>query len=197
MIELPEWPAPNGMTASLIDFGLTLGGALGGADQRIDRAGSRYRVELTFPPMHADQARVFVSRLQRAKSEGLRVPFPLLDIEQGSPGSPVVDGGGQAGTLLAVRGVRANYRWREGYWLSIEATDGQHYLHNVAANGVADGNGGGTIAIWPPLREAFPYGAAVHLAKPMLEGLPEGDETSWQVPVNKLMALSVVIRETA
>ena len=197
MIELPEWPAPNGMSASLVDFGLTLGGALGGADQRIDRAGSRYKVELTFPPMHADQARVFVSRLQRAKSEGLRVPFPLLDIEQGSPGSPVVDGGGQAGTLLAVRGVRANYRWREGYWLSIEATDGQHYLHNVAANGVADGNGGGTIAIWPPLREAFPDGATVHLAKPMLEGLPEGDETSWQVPKNKLIALSVPIRETA
>lgn len=194
MIELPEIPAPNGAEPALVDFGMTLRPPLGGKVQRVDRPGSRYRVALSFPPMQPETARVFVSRLLRAKSEGLRVPFPLLT-SQGSPGSPVVDGASPTGTTLPVRGGQPNWSWREGWWLSIEAADGQHYLHNLTAAGALDASGDGDLPIWPMLRAPFADGDAVHLAKPMIEGLPEGDETSWVIPLNRLIQLAVTIEE--
>lgn len=195
MIELPLSPAPNGVSPRLIDYGFTMRSPTGGAALRLDRAGSRFAAEVSFPPMKADTARVFVSRLLDAKSEGLRIEFPLLDVSQGNPGSPVVDGAGQAGKTLAVRGLNPGYVCKEGYWLSIEDADGQHYLHNVRATVRADSSGDATLAITPALRVPFADGATIHLAKPMIEGLVDGNEWSWQLPVNKLIALAVTIEE--
>lgn len=196
MIELPEYPAPNGATPALVDFGNTLTPSLGGPDLRLNRMGSRYRIQVTWPPMPLDDARVFISRLQQAKSEGLRLPYPLAQVSQGSPGSPVVDGADQAGTTLNLRGLQPGYTVKEGFWLSI-VKDGQHYLHNARGVVRVSNDGLASLPIWPMLRTDFADGAAVHLGKPMIEGLPEGDETSWTIPVERLVALSVVIKETA
>lgn len=195
MIELPADPAPNGVTPRLIDYGLTLRSPTGGSALRVDRAGSRFGAEISFPPMPAKTARVFVSRLLAAKSEGLRIEYPLLGESQGVPGAPVVDGAGQAGALLAVRGLTPFYACKEGFWLSIEDADGQHYLHNCRATVVADASGDAAISIVPALRVPFADGATIHLAKPMIEGLVDGDEFAWQIPVNKLIALAVTIEE--
>lgn len=197
MIELPETPAPNGVTTALLDYGGVLRPALGGAALRLDRAGSRFRAEVSYPPMKAATARVFVSRLLDAKSEGLRIEFPLLGINQGIPGAPVVDGAGQSGKTLAVRGLTAGYAFKEGYWLSIEDAAGQHYLHNCRSNAVADGSGDAEISITPALRVPFADGDSIHLAKPMIEGLVDGEEWSWQIPVERLIALVVPIEEAA
>lgn len=197
MIDLPVSPAPNGVNPRLIDYGTVLRSPTGGASLRVDRAGSRFAAEISWPPMKAEVARVFVSRLLDAKSEGLRIEFPLLDVSQGIPGTPVVDGAGQAGKTLAVRGLTPGYVAKEGYWLSIEDAGGQHYLHNARSTVVADGSGAAVLAITPALRVPFADGATVHLAKPMIEGLVLGDEFGWQIPVNKLIALSVTIEEAA
>jgi hypothetical protein len=197
MIELPASPAPNGVTPRLIDYGAVLRSPTGGASLRLDRAGSRFAAEVSFPPMKADTARVFVSRLLDAKSEGLRIEYPLLDIRQGNPGNPVVDGAGQAGKTLKLRGLTPGYAFREGFWLSIEDEVGQHYLHNCRSNGVAAPTGRATMTITPALRWPFANGAKVHLAKPMIEGLVDGNEFSWQIPVNRLIALAVTIEEAA
>lgn len=194
MIELPENPAPNGVNPRLIDYGFTMRSPTGGSSLRLDRAGSRFAVEVSYPPMKADKARVFVSRLLEAKSQGLRIEFPLLGVSQGNPGSPVVDGAGQAGKTLAVRGLTPGYVVKEGYWLSIEQ-DGQHYLHNATAVVTADGTGDASLSITPALRVPFADGAVIHLAKPMIEGLVDGDAWSWQLPVNRLIALAVTIEE--
>lgn len=195
MIELPTGMHPNHAAPSLIDFGMTLRPVLGGAAQRVDRPGSRFALVLSFPPMRGDMANVAVSRLMRAKSEGLRVPFPLL-VPQGSPGATVVDGATPSGTTLPVRGGTPNWRWREGWWLSVESSDGQHYLHNLAAAGALDASGDGDLPIWPMLRAPFADGDSVHLARPMVEGLPQGDATDWEIPVGRLIRLSVPFEET-
>lgn len=197
MIELPEFPSPNGAQPALLDFGITLVPPTGARELRVDRAGSRYAIEISWPPMRPDKARVFISRLLEAKRKGLRIPFPLLDQVQGSPGAPVVDGAGQAGTTLLVRGFSPNYTFREGYWLSIEDEDGQHYLHNCRANGSADAAGGAELTIEPALRHPFLDGATIHMGRPMIEGLPQGADWSWAMPINHLIALAVPIRETA
>lgn len=194
MIEFPDNIAPNGCTPSLIDYGGVLRSAIGGASQSIDRLGSRFRVELSYPPMEDDDGRVFVSRLIRAKREGLRVEYPLLSVDQGLPGSPVVDGAGQTGFNIAVRNLTANYSGYEGFWLSIERA-GQHYLHNATANFTADALGDAVIPISPALRVPFLDGDIVNLAVPKVEGFIAGDEIGWQMSLAHHISFGVVIEE--
>jgi hypothetical protein len=194
MIEFPPLPAPNGCTPSLIDYGGPLRSALGGATQKIDRLGSRFRVDLTYPPMEEVDGRIFISRLIRAKREGLRAEYPLLSVNQGLPGSPLVNGSGQAGYALAAKGLTPNYVGKEGYWLSI-VRDGQHYLHNVAANFAADATGLASISIFPALRVPFLNNDVIHLGKPMIEGIVDGDEIGWQMSLAHHIEFSVTIEE--
>ncbi len=196
MIELPEIPSPDGAEPSLIDFGVTLQPPLGGGELRLNRMGSRYRIGLSWPAMRMDLARIFISRLQQAKSDGLRVAYPLLDVPQGSPGAPVVNAVAPSGTTLPIRGINPGYMIKEGYWLSIEDASGQHYLHNARAAIRVGATGIIELPIWPMLRTDFADGATIHLAKPMIEGLPEGEETGWALTVDHLVRLAVTIRET-
>lgn len=196
MILLPEDPAPNGVAPQLLDYGLTLRPSTGAAIQRVERKGSRFILTVGYPPMRPDTAAVFISRLLQGKREGLRIPFPLVRGPQGSPGLPVVDGAGQAGTTLAVRGLTPGYAVKEGYWLSIEDADGQHYLHNVSAPVMADATGDASLSISPELRAPFADGATIHLAKPMVEGFVDGN-WGWEIPVNKLTALEFTMEEAA
>lgn len=198
MIELPESPAPNGVSATLIDFGITMRPALGGAVQRVSRAGSRFRVDLSFPPMVGDDARKFIARLLKAKREGeIRVEFPLLDVAQGLAGSPVVDGAGQLGTSLTLRGLTPFYAFKEGFWLSIVDAAGQPYLHNVQSPAVADGSGVVTVTIEPPLRAAFADGATVLIERPVVQGFIDGPEFGWSINVARHYGLGVTIEEAA
>lgn len=194
MIEFPDNIAPNGATPTLIDYGGVLRSALGGATQKIDRLGSRFRVDLTYPPMTEIDGRIFVSRLIRAKREGLRVEYPLLSVNQGLPGAPKVNGAGQAGFTLAADGFTPGYVGKEGYWLSIERA-GQHYLHNVITDFTANGSGVATLNIFPALRIPFLDNDPINLAKPKIEGIVDGDEIGWQLSLAHLIEFSVTIEE--
>jgi hypothetical protein len=196
MITLPDVPAPNGAEPSLIDFGVNLRAALGGTTVRVNRPGARFRLAVSYPLMTPDVARVFVSRLIRAKFEGLRLPYPLLSETQGSPGSPVVNGAGQAGTAIALRNITANHPFREGSWLSIVG-GGRHYLHNVTNAVTANGSGFAMVNIAPALRFPFPDGAAVHVAQPMIEGFVDGETADWTIRVDHLVQLAFTIEEFA
>lgn len=198
MIELPD-PPPNAVEPGLIDFGFIQRPPLGAKATRIDRKGNRFRALVHWAPMTPDLARVFVSRLLAAKSEGVRIEYPLQGVSQGAPGTPVVDGSGQQGTTLALRGMTPGYAFREGFWLSVvDDTDGGDfaaYLHNCRSNAFVAPDGTVSIEIFPPLRVPFGDGATVLVAKPILEGLVTGDEWSWQVPAGRLVALAVPIEE--
>lgn len=196
MIELPEDPAPNGVSPSLLDFGIIQRPATGGEVTRVDRKGSRYRLMVTYPLMDWDTARVFVSRLIRAKNEGIRIPYPLL-VAQGAPGSPVVDGAGQTGTTLLIRGLTPGYAVKEGYWLSIVDENGRHYLHNAGSAVVADGSGDAELLLSEALRWPFADGATINLAKPMVEGFVGGEEWQWVIQLDKMIALQFPLEEAA
>lgn len=196
MIELPENPAPNGAVPSLLDFGMTLRSSTGAGSLRTNRKGSRYRVTFSYPPMAPATARVFIARLSKAKRDGLRMPFPLLE-PQGAPGSPVVDGSGATGHTLPVKGLTPGYAAKEGYWLSIEDANGQHYLHTLSATAMTDGSGEATWTVEPELRVPFEDGDTIHIAKPMIEGFVLGDEWSWSIAVDRLIRLEFALEEAA
>jgi hypothetical protein len=197
MIELPDWAVPNSASPTYVDFGGLLTPGLGGRVQRIDRMGNRFRVSVGFPPMVSkDRGRILVSRLLRAKSEGLRLEFPLLGFKPGSPGAPKVNGAGQSGRTLIADGFTPNYIIREGQWFSLEE-DGQHYLHNVDAEVVANASGQATLTISPMLRVEPSDNAVLHFSKPMLEGYVRGEEWQWQMSLSHHLTLEAEIEERA
>lgn len=194
MITLPTSPAPRSARPVLIDFGLVQRPATGAPATYIDRPGLRMAVEFGLPPMAAETARPFISRLMRAKSDGIRVPFPLLGVSQGSPGSPIVNGAA-AGTNLPVIGATSGFQVKEGWWLNVIDDDGVYYLHNVAADVTLTG-GAGTISVWPPLRAALGGGETVVLNAPKIEGLVTSP-IEWPLAVEKIVQLNFTVEESA
>lgn len=195
MIELPADAVPAAAMPSLVDFGFMQTPSTGAAASRINRPGSRWKVDFTLPPVTADRARVLISRLAEGKSQGLRVPFPL-QVSQGAPGVPTVDGSGAAGTSLPVKGLNAHYTIKEGYWLTLIDGDGVHYLHTNRSAVAADASGEATLTIWPPLRAPMADDDLVLLAKPLVEGLISS-EVSWTMTPDRLVALAFTIEEAA
>lgn len=198
MIELPDWAVPNGAQPIYQDFGGFLTPGLGGEVQRIDRMGNRFGIALTFPVMLGVQrGRILVSRLIRAKTEGLRVEYPLLDFDAGAVGAPVVDGAGQAGRSLALRGVKPRYAFREGQPFSIVNAAGRHYLHFIDEAAFADAAGDAVISISPMLRFEFADGAICHFERPMVEGFIMGDELRWAMSVERFIGVECELLESA
>lgn len=192
---LPSTPAPQVATPSYVDFGSTLTPALGGAEQRINRLGNRFRLAVTMPPMeNKDEGRVFIARLIRGRSEGVRMKFPLSGFNPGSPGSPVVNGGGQSGRLLQLRGFNSGYTVKEGQFFSIEK-NGSHYLYQADEEVSADNSGIMQLTINPLLRASPADGATCHFVEPMIEGLIEGSDWQWDYALDYSVGIEFVIKE--
>ena len=196
MIDLPEYPSPNGAEAALIDFGAFLTPALGGPVQRINRLGNRHRINVSMPTMQNDKyGRAWVNSLKRGKTEGARMEWPLLGFKPGNPGTVLVNGADQAGTTLIVDGATANYAFRVDQPFSIE-TDGQHFLYFVAEETVADGSGNATLTITPALRRSPTNNDVCHFAKPMVEGFIHGNEMIWQMQLGNLLGIAFELHES-
>lgn len=196
MIELPRWAVPVDASPALLDFGGVLRPVLGGPIQKIDRAGSRYRVSLAFPPAEGEaEGRILIARMIRAKREGLRVPYPLPRA-QPVAGAPVVDGAGQSGSRLLVRGIQPRQSILEGWWMTVYRADGQGYLYNVGAV-IADADGRAAIPIAPMLRWPHANGDRVELVEPTIEGVVDGGEWGWSVDVENLVGIEATIEEAA
>ncbi len=191
MIELPDFARVGSAVPTFVDAGFTQRGV--GSLSRIDRKGSRYKLACSYGPFYPEQGRVMVARLISGKSEGIRIPYPLL-IPQGSPGSPVVAGVHATGKSLAIRGLTPGYFCKEGYWLSL-VKSGQHFLHNVKAGGMASAGGELTITLNEMLRDSFADGDTVNLAKPMVEGYVEGNEWQWSLAVDRVIPIEFMIEE--
>lgn len=196
MITLPTTPASRQASPRLIDFGIVQRPATGAAVTYIERPGMRLAVDFEYPPMPAETARPFISRLMRARAEGIRVPFPLAGVTQGAPGSPSVNGNDSVGTTLKIKGLTSGYSILEGYWLNVVDAAGVYYLHNVAADVTASVSGTATVSVWPPLRADLVNGNTVVLATPMIEGIvPE--PPGWPSPAEQIITLAFSIEEAA
>lgn len=196
MIELPDDIVPSGAQPRMVDMGFVQESA-GGTAVRIERPGNRFEVDLSFPPMTAENARTFVSRLMLAKASGLRVEYPLLGQGQGVPGAPVVNGTDSGGRMLKLRGLTAGYMVKEGYWLNLIGSDGTRYLHLVTAPVRASATGTATLTVEPPLRIFPADGDDVELARPVIEGQVTS-EASWALNPGEIVnGIGITVREAA
>ncbi|CAN5318815.1 hypothetical protein BH11PSE5_BH11PSE5_20840 [soil metagenome] len=186
MITLPDGLVPNSASPTLLEFGGIIRPATGAEALNLRRNGNRFRVEITLAPQTAEVRRVAVARLLAAKNEGLRIPYPLQRVNQSGAGSLVVNGSGQSGNAISLRGGTSGFTIQEGWWLSIQRADGRHYLHNVRSPGTIAAGGTVLLPISPNLRYPFADGAAVNLVKPMIEGLVDG-AISWNLQVGGII----------
>lgn len=200
MIELPAGIALSDAVPSLMDFGGVMRPPLGGETLKINRLGSRFKIACTLPPIKMEPlGRVVVSRLIQAKREGLRIALPLEGVNQAGTSLPAVNGGGQSGLSLNIRGVSTGYVFKEGFWISIEdVPGGRHHLHVVTANSApAPVSGVVTIAIEPMLRVSFLDNAYIYVVQPMIEGVVDGDEWAWRTSLSRHVGIEFTIEETA
>lgn len=193
MIVLPRFPRPNRMSMTYLDFGFDQQGA---SDLRVDRPGNRHIITLSWPreTMQPNDVQLFLSRLKRGKRQGVQIEVPLL-APQGNPGTPVVDGAGQSGTTLNVRGLIPDYVARTDYLFTLVDAAGVGYLHSIYEPVRSSASGTASWQIEPPLRAPFADGAAIHLARPFIQGALVGETFSYSVEEQKRVPLTITIRE--
>ena len=193
-VTLPSTPGPVAAEVKVVDFGGELSPALGGPVQRINRVGTRLAMAVTMPPMNGQVARPWISRLLRGKLDGLVMAVAQPGLAIGSPGAPVVSGGGQTGSTLSVRSGAAGYVYRDGQFVSIIA-GGRRYLHMITGDVTANGSGAAVLGVFPPLRVSPADGAGVEVAAPKIEGLLIGEEASYTVDYAAMFGLKFTITE--
>jgi hypothetical protein len=184
MITLPSSPGPRAVSWQPIDFGQTLPGALGGADQRVNRLGNRWACTVELPPMRPEKARAWSAALVRGLQEGVSWRIRQVGTPTGSPGTVLVKGAGQGGLNLLCDGFTNGFVLYAGQWLSI-LTGGQRYLHQSVSTQVAGASGELTIALDFPLRVTPADNSPVELGAPMIEGLL-ADVPGWSLDPDRL-----------
>lgn len=194
-ILLPQPRGPKSATIRLVDYGVDLTPPGGGPAQRLDWPGTRFALVLTFTRLRPEpDARVLGAALRRAKQEGALYPVPQPGLDIGNPGAPVVDGNGQQGSTLTCRGFAPGYGFRDGQFFSI-IYGGQRYLHHVAEDIGADGDGRSSFTIFPMLRISPNDGATVEFAQPMIEGRIAGSAVDIELAAAKATPATITITE--
>jgi hypothetical protein len=191
-ILLPDSPGLSGAKIRLLDWGGRLVPQGGGVTQNLLRLGTRSGVEYKLPRMRSDpDGRVWGMKLREGKLSGVMVPFIQDGFRVGAPGMPVVDGAGQAGSVLAIRGLTPRYGVRYGQAFSL-IHGGRRYIHFARVPGVADAAGKITLPIFPMLRVIPSASAILEFAKPMLEGSLTGNEVAWDIGLEPFADLGVI-----
>lgn len=197
MIDLPLMPAPRSATPSLVDFGATLRPPLGGPLQRINRQGNRWTISVQMPPMRShSEGRIWIARLVKGKTEGVRMAFPLQGFVPGPAGEPLVNGSGQSGRNLSIKSATPNYRFREGQFFSV-STGGRHHLMMVDEETGVAADGTATLPISPMLRVQHLDNDPLSVGRPMIEGFVVGDQQAWEMQLADFIGLSFDIEEVA
>lgn len=178
----------------LVDAGSTVRSPLTQEPQRINRLGDRFGLSVKFPPLSSDaDARQLVALLNQARSEGIIMRWPQVNFAPGTPGAVLVNGGGQAGSSLAVDGVSKGYAFRHGQFGNFTAA-GKLHLFQITAD-VLWADGSETLPILPMIRKSPADNSAVTLVDVKIEGWPEGDGAEWSVDRARMVGLGVTVIE--
>lgn len=194
VVLLPERPGPADVQWQYVDFGGILPGGGGGEEQRVNRLGNRWACMVTLPPLVEQDARYWIAALTRGIRLGVRWKLRQPDINIGSPGTPLVNGDGQAGDLLDIKGMTPNYPLVVGQWFNHVQAE-RHYLYKVSGPGSANNSGAVTAQIEPPLRREPEDGDVLLFGAPVIEGSLMGNGLSWTVDSAIQTGLQFGVRE--
>ncbi|WP_267395584.1 hypothetical protein [Sphingomonas sp. GC_Shp_5] len=127
--------------------------------------------------------------------ETIACRFPQPGFKVGAPGAGVVDGAGQSGMTLNLRGLTPGYAFRRRQFFSVVHA-GRRYLQYVRAQIVVGADGRAALPIGPMLRIAPADGDVCEFI-PMIEGKLSGDAAGWTMIPARVQGLSFTISEIA
>ncbi len=179
-ILLPSKPGLKTDNPFMLDWGGPLTPSNGGVVQTLMRLGTRHGWEIIIPTMPTEPlGRIWAAQLRLAKLFGVILPWGQDGFTNRVIGSPVVDGAGQSGMTLALRGIdpRGSVA-RIGQAFSL-VHGGRRYLHFIAAEAVVGTDGRMTVPIFPMLRVIPDDGDVCEFARPMIQGSLSGNQVKW------------------
>lgn len=193
-ILLPTSPGPRSAVPSYLDWGGVIASPLGGADQKLNRLGDRFALDVTMPPLTVpNEAAAWVAALIQGQKDGVLFEWPQgIDID--GTGDGTVDGADQAGTSLDIEGIAAGRKFLRGQFFSVVHA-GRRYLHIVTAAAVASVGGKATLSVEPMLRVSYADGALVEIDTPKIEGYLEGNSRDWSLDTAMYVGLQYRIKE--
>ena len=191
---LPTSPIYVTGSPRLVSYATDQKSSLGGNTQRLTRLGSRFAIDVQYPPMVYSDAQQFLVALVQSETVALSIPVPQRGLTIGTPGSPVVNGNGQAGLALAIRGAAAGYTVQLGQFLSV-ITGGRRSLYMCTSATTLNGSGAGTVPIGPMLRTTPSDGDTVELAVPRLEGFLPIGAAKWSIEMLIRIGIAFSIEE--
>ena len=194
---LPQPRLPQKAVPRLIDAGGIQQGGPGGVAQRLNRLGNRFALDIAYPRLKPEpDGRILAARVRKAVVEGALFPFPQPGLNIGTPGSPVVNGAGQTGSGLSLRGFAAGYAYREGQFFSIIIAS-RRFLYQASADGAADGSGNAFVPILPMIRVPPADGSICEFAQPYIEGFITAGAAEIEQTIAKSMIPQITITERA
>lgn len=195
-IVMPTSPLPQSANPKPLDYGGWQTPIGGGTDARLDRLGSRFAMAVQTPRLKPEpDGRIWVSRLIEAISVGAEMAFPQVGFAIGNPGAPVIDGAGQGGAALALRGMTPGYTIREGQFFTLVYASRKKLL-KASADVVVGADGKVIVPIWPLISIAPADGATCNFAAPVIQGRVSGNENGWTLQRAGVSGLQFVITET-
>jgi hypothetical protein len=189
---LPDWPYPAQMTPRLVSGRAELRPAWGGDIQRLNRAGSRYAIDVVMPVMTYADAQDWSAIEDETATVTMLIMQPGLDT--GAPGTPLVNGAAQSGTSLIIDGLTPRYVIRNRQWLTV-TTGGRIYAYRAKGETVANGSGEATVPLETMLRAVHGNNDPVELAEPRIEGFATVPNDAWTTNTAGHVALSFTIEE--
>lgn len=151
-----------------------LSSTFGGADQRINRMGSKWALDVVMAPMTYEESRDWEGLETDDETCVFEVPEPGVNMD--GCGSPLVKGAGQSGMSLITDGWTPQSYIPKGKWITV-AVSGLLYLYRTRSAVVADASGEATLPIRPMLRRSPADNAALSVNPAKIEGfatVPEG-----------------------
>lgn len=195
--DLPLLPKTASVVPGLTDNSARLKPPLGGPSQTILRGGNRYYAKVSIPALRNDTtcARAWLAAMLRHKTEGglLRLRWPQPDAAT-MPAAALVDGAGQAGALLAVKGLGAGKQVPALAFFSFIAA-GRSYLHCTTGAAGADFTGRAALSIAPSLRISPADGLALNFPAPIIEGELDTGPVEWTLERLLYVGISFTITE--
>lgn len=191
-LALPTSPEPSKVTPRLVNSRSSLSSAFGAGDQRFARMGARWALDVTMPPMRYADAMSFADLA--SETDTCILPIPQPGIEIGTPGVGLVDGAGQTGSTLSLKGLSANYAFTKWQWITV-VTSGDRYCYRVASVCVVASDGTIDLPLSTMLRVPHGDEDVVKIADPEIEGFVTLPDDAWAYDASRLVYLSFTIQE--
>lgn len=189
-------------TPRYIDRGGILTANLGGKDQRLDRLGSRWGVDVDLYPMKAETARIWIARLIRGMRERALLKFPQPGLVVSVPADSAVFDGANGANASAINIKTVAGAWVAGQRVVAEGQfiscwqGGQRFLYQATQDAYLSAGFGATVNIQPNLRVSHANLDGINILPQnvMIEGYIKG-ERRWDIDEAKIYGLSFSIEE--